>query len=238
MAAAPPSQDPADRWVSSPRAAGLGLRRSLRLATENVAPLGVGRGRTRRMAAALNPRVAVRASEAREGLWTPARPSLGLGATRIRDLRQHLGPGIIPSLRNVHQDLFKVSKYGEGNGTPLQYSCRKIPWTEEPAQLEVMSALFQSYSEDKCSSELTQTTMKIDIMDDYFQTNKSAASNKLGFFFSIKLISSVKMVQILLYSVAVQKGLHYQGDSQDGYGSNCSSSTSDEDCVRIPAHTD
>ena len=87
MAAAPPSQDPADRWVSSPRAAGLGLRRSLRLATENVAPFGVGRGKSRRMAAALTPRRAVRASEAREGLWTPVRPPLGLGATRIRDLR-------------------------------------------------------------------------------------------------------------------------------------------------------
>lgn len=92
MAAAPPNQDPADRWVSSPRPAGLGLRRSLRLVTENVAPLGVGRGRTRRMAAALAPRRAVRASEAREGLWTPARPSLDLGATRIRDLRWPLCP--------------------------------------------------------------------------------------------------------------------------------------------------
>ncbi|CAI9154593.1 unnamed protein product [Rangifer tarandus platyrhynchus] len=62
-------------------------RRSLRMATENVAPLGVGRGRTRRMAAARTLRRAVRVSGAWEGLWTPACPPLGLGATRIRDLR-------------------------------------------------------------------------------------------------------------------------------------------------------
>ena len=27
---------------------------------------------------------------------------------------------------------------GEGNGTPLQYSCWKIPWTEEPGRLQSM----------------------------------------------------------------------------------------------------
>ena len=25
---------------------------------------------------------------------------------------------------------------GEGNGNPLQYSCRRIPWTEEPGGLQ------------------------------------------------------------------------------------------------------
>ena len=25
--------------------------------------------------------------------------------------------------------------YGEGNGTPLQYSCLRIPWMEEPGRL-------------------------------------------------------------------------------------------------------
>ena len=63
------------------------LRQSLRLLTENMVPLGIGCGRTRRMAAALTPRRAVRASDARERLWTPARPPIGLGTTRIRDLR-------------------------------------------------------------------------------------------------------------------------------------------------------
>ena len=37
------------------------------------------------MAAARTLRRAVRVSGAREGLWTPACPPLGLGATRIRD---------------------------------------------------------------------------------------------------------------------------------------------------------
>ena len=26
--------------------------------------------------------------------------------------------------------------YGEGNGNLLKYSCRKIPWTEEPSGLQ------------------------------------------------------------------------------------------------------
>ena len=31
--------------------------------------------------------------------------------------------------------------HGEGNGTPLQYSCWKIPWTEEPGRLQSMGSL-------------------------------------------------------------------------------------------------
>ena len=30
---------------------------------------------------------------------------------------------------------------GEGDGTPLQYSCLKIPWTEEPGGLQSMGSL-------------------------------------------------------------------------------------------------
>ena len=30
--------------------------------------------------------------------------------------------------------------YGEGNGTPLQYSCWKIPWTEEPGRVQSMGS--------------------------------------------------------------------------------------------------
>ena len=30
---------------------------------------------------------------------------------------------------------------GEGNGTPLQYSCLKNPWTEEPGRLQSMGLL-------------------------------------------------------------------------------------------------
>ena len=56
----PPCQDPANRWVSSPMAAALGFRRSLRLATEILAPLGIGCGRARRMAATQMPWRAIR----------------------------------------------------------------------------------------------------------------------------------------------------------------------------------
>ena len=31
--------------------------------------------------------------------------------------------------------------YGEGNGTPLQYSCLENPWTEEPGRLQSMRSL-------------------------------------------------------------------------------------------------
>ena len=30
---------------------------------------------------------------------------------------------------------------GEGNGTPLQYACLEIPWTEEPVRLQSMGSL-------------------------------------------------------------------------------------------------
>ena len=30
---------------------------------------------------------------------------------------------------------------GEGNGTPLQYSCLEMPWTEEPGGLQSMGSL-------------------------------------------------------------------------------------------------
>ena len=29
---------------------------------------------------------------------------------------------------------------GEGNGNPLQYSCLKIPWTEDPGGLQTMES--------------------------------------------------------------------------------------------------
>ena len=31
--------------------------------------------------------------------------------------------------------------FGEGNGTPLQYSCLEIPWTEESGRLQSMGLL-------------------------------------------------------------------------------------------------
>ena len=29
---------------------------------------------------------------------------------------------------------------GVGNGSPLQYSCQKIPWTEEPGRIQSMGS--------------------------------------------------------------------------------------------------
>ena len=31
--------------------------------------------------------------------------------------------------------------FGEGNGTPLQYSCLENPWIEEPGRLQFMGSL-------------------------------------------------------------------------------------------------
>ena len=36
--------------------------------------------------------------------------------------------------------IFRVG-YGEGNGTPLQYSCLENPWMEEPGRLQSMGPL-------------------------------------------------------------------------------------------------
>ena len=34
-----------------------------------------------------------------------------------------------------------AGSFGEGNGTPLQYSCLENPWTEEPGRLQSMGSL-------------------------------------------------------------------------------------------------
>ena len=50
---------------------------------------------------------------------------------------------ISTSIIHVHIPLFNC-KYvycGEGNGTPLQYSCLENPWTEEPGRLQSMGSL-------------------------------------------------------------------------------------------------
>ena len=39
-------------------------------------------------------------------------------------------------VRLVKAMVFPVVMYGEGNGTPLQYSCLENPWTEEPGGLQ------------------------------------------------------------------------------------------------------
>ena len=41
-------------------------------------------------------------------------------------------------LSNVSKTSFHL---GGGNSTPLQYSCQKIPWTEEPGRLQSIGLL-------------------------------------------------------------------------------------------------
>ena len=36
--------------------------------------------------------------------------------------------------------IYVYTYIGEGNGNPLQYSCLKIPWTEEPGGLQSMGS--------------------------------------------------------------------------------------------------
>ena len=40
------------------------------------------------------------------------------------------------------------SVYGEGSGTPLQYSCLENPWTEEPSRLQSMGSLRVGHESD------------------------------------------------------------------------------------------
>ena len=54
----------------------------------------------------------------------------------------------LPSINGskLHQFKYNLESYkypicGKGNGTPLQYSCWKIPWMEEPGGLQSMGLL-------------------------------------------------------------------------------------------------
>ena len=56
---------------------------------------------------------------------------------------------IVKMIKNLENKMEKMQELinkhleelGEGNGTPLQYSCWKIPWTEEPGRLQSMRSL-------------------------------------------------------------------------------------------------
>ena len=53
-------------------------------------------------------------------------------------------PGKLPSMgsHRVGSDLTAaVYGFGEGDGTPLQYSCLENPWAEEPGRLQSMGSL-------------------------------------------------------------------------------------------------
>ena len=47
------------------------------------------------------------------------------------------GPSFSPEDTWQHLETF----FGEGSGTPPQYSCLKIPWMEEPGRLQSMGSL-------------------------------------------------------------------------------------------------
>ena len=59
--------------------------------------------------------------------------------------------------RNQINYLTLQLKNGEGNGTPLQYSCLKIPWTEEPGGLQ--STGLQSVGHNWATSLLHFTSL-------------------------------------------------------------------------------
>ena len=55
--------------------------------------------------------------------------------------------GVFPEI-SINKDVTVISNCsppvwagGEGNGTPLQYSCLENPWTEEPGRLQSMGSL-------------------------------------------------------------------------------------------------
>ena len=52
------------------------------------------------------------------------------GGSNVKESACNAGdPSLIPGSRRSHR---------EGNGNPLQYSCWRIPWTEEPGRLQSM----------------------------------------------------------------------------------------------------
>ena len=67
--------------------------------------------------------------------------------SRIPESKSHNDTLCIRSLqfRKEWDAIWFIQSYehiGEGNGTPLQYSCPKIPWTEEPGRLQSMGLLW------------------------------------------------------------------------------------------------
>ena len=75
----------------------------------------------------------------------------------FRRRRWHPTPVLVPGKSHGRRSLVGCSPrsykeldttehtHGEGNGTPLRYSCLKIPWTEEPGGLQSMASLRVGY---------------------------------------------------------------------------------------------
>ena len=56
----------------------------------------------------------------------------------------YLPPFLLSSLYHVislSSESYVIVNLGEGNGTPLQYSCLENPWMEEPGRLQSMGSL-------------------------------------------------------------------------------------------------
>ena len=54
-------------------------------------------------------------------------------------LDQHMASPVaqlVKSLPAMQETRIQFLGWGEGNGNPLQYSCWRIPWTEEPGGLQ------------------------------------------------------------------------------------------------------
>ena len=56
------------------------------------------------------------------------------------EVEELIPQGVSVSWPNVELLLFRKNS-GEGNGTPLQYSCLENPWMEEPGGLQSMGSI-------------------------------------------------------------------------------------------------
>ena len=59
----------------------------------------------------------------------------GEGGLHLAQVHGHGKIGVLPVMYPAD------TAYGEGNGTPLEYSCLENPWTEEPGRLQSMGSL-------------------------------------------------------------------------------------------------
>ena len=56
----------------------------------------------------------------------------------IKVLGHHMASPVAQVVKNLpamQETQIQFLGWGEGNGNPLQYSCWRIPWTEEPSRL-------------------------------------------------------------------------------------------------------
>ena len=68
--------------------------------------------------------------------------------TNLDSILKSIDITLLTKVHLVKAMVFPVVMYGEGNGTPLQYSCLENPWTEEPGGLQSMRSLSQTRLRD------------------------------------------------------------------------------------------